>query len=383
MEKDKCMTSEESMRLDRILGCMAGGAVGDALGNPVEFMDIHSIRKRYGKQGIIRYERDDAGMAVITDDTQMSLFTANGLLYGCTQEAMNNSSTKTIRNYIAGAYLEWYETQTGKKKTYKACWIRVIPELNNRRAPGSTCMMSLQSIHKGKDVMNNSKGCGGVMRVAPIALYPYQKDGSAQSAQEIAHIGAEAAEITHKHLLAIYPSAMLVHLIYRIINNPPDTITLEEIVEEALVVHAKDYPLVADYMKDLVYQAIQFSKEDTDDVIAIEKIGGGWTGDEAYAIAVYCALKYRNDFEKAVVAAVNHTGDSDSTGAITGNIMGALLGRKAIPCYYLENLELLPVIEELAHDLFTGCIISKNDPIDMSEKQCWYRKYVKVNTRDI
>ena len=50
--------------------------------------------------------------------------------------------------------------------------------------------------------------------------------------------------------------------------------------------------------------------------------------------------------------AVNHDGDSDSTGAITGNILGAAYGVKAIPNEWLEPLELKSVIIELAEDLW-------------------------------
>jgi hypothetical protein len=78
------------------------------------------------------------------------------------------------------------------------------------------------------------------------------------------------------------------------------------------------------------------------------------------------------------VAAVNHSGDSDSTGAITGNIVGTLLGRNAIPDCYTDRLELLPVIEEIAHDLFTGCIVRENQPLDTPEKQRGYEKYGKT-----
>ena len=363
-------------RLDRVHGCMAGGAVGDALGYAVEFNNIQEIRSIYGHQGITRYQLNHEGVAEISDDTQMCLFTANGLLYAYTQRAMQKFTGKES-NYFAQAYYEWFETQTGKKKSHKICWIRDIPGLNHRRAPGTTCMKALRNIYDGKDVMNKSKGCGGVMRVAPIALYPYQgRDGSAENAREIARLGAEAAEITHKHPLGIYPSAMLVHLIYRIVNNPPNAIILEDIVEEALSMHEpKAHPKETTYMKELTYKAMQLSQKDMDDVAAIEQLGGGWTGDEAYAIAVYCTLKYRYDFGKAIVASVNHTGDSDSTGAITGNIMGALLGRNAIPDYYTENMELLPVIETLAHDLFTGCVIKKGELVDTPEKKMWWKKY--------
>jgi hypothetical protein len=51
--------------------------------------------------------------------------------------------------------------------------------------------------------------------------------------------------------------------------------------------------------------------------------------------------------------AVNHDGDSDSTGAITGNLLGAMLGMKAIQKTWLEPLELRDTIAEIAGDLFT------------------------------
>ena len=75
------------------------------------------------------------------------------------------------------------------------------------------------------------------------------------------------------------------------------------------------------------------------------------------------------------MCAVNHSGDSDSTGAICGNIMGAFLGRKKIPDYYIKYLELLDVIEEIAEDLYTGCIISEYAERVTTEERRWFYKY--------
>jgi len=90
------------------------------------------------------------------------------------------------------------------------------------------------------------------------------------------------------------------------------------------------------------------------DCEAIKKLGEGWVGEEALAIAVYCALKYRDDFRKAIIASVNHSGDSDSTGSITGNILGAYLGMNSIPKKWIEKLELREVIIQIADDLLVG-----------------------------
>ena len=79
----------------------------------------------------------------------------------------------------------------------------------------------------------------------------------------------------------------------------------------------------------------------------------GWISDEALAIAVYCCLRYRHDFSKCITAAVNHDGDSDSTGAIAGNILGALHGYEALEQKWKENLKLHDVILQLADDLYS------------------------------
>ena len=101
-------------------------------------------------------------------------------------------------------------------------------------------------------------------------------------------------------------------------------------------------------------KAIRLSNDDLPGHTAIRQLGEGWVAEEALAIAVYCALKYEDDFNRALIASVNHDGDSDSTGALTGNLLGARLGLSGIPAKYLEHLECKSVILELADDLWQG-----------------------------
>jgi ADP-ribosylglycohydrolase len=109
-----------------------------------------------------------------------------------------------------------------------------------------------------------------------------------------------------------------------------------------------------DYMEMQVKKAFTFAASDVPEHEAIELIGGGWVGEEALAIALYCASKYFDNFEDAMIAAVNHAGDSDSTGAITGNILGAAIGYEALPEFYKKDLELHDVILTIADDLYIG-----------------------------
>jgi ADP-ribosyl-[dinitrogen reductase] hydrolase len=79
-------------------------------------------------------------------------------------------------------------------------------------------------------------------------------------------------------------------------------------------------------------------------------LGEGWVGEEALGIALICALT-AVDFADGVRMAVNHSGDSDSTGAICGAILETQLGRDAIPERWLRDLEHCDVIDQLATDL--------------------------------
>jgi hypothetical protein len=85
---------------------------------------------------------------------------------------------------------------------------------------------------------------------------------------------------------------------------------------------------------------------------SISEIGEGWVGEEALGIALYCSLKFPHDWQAAALAAINHSGDSDSTGSITGAILGTLLGVDAIPKKWVRGVENAEKIQKIAEGLF-------------------------------
>ena len=379
--------------VDKVLGCMVGGAVGDALGYAVEFESWNEIERKYGVCGITRFQLDKRGLARISDDTQMSLFTAAGILLGMTRSYMRGIMGR-IDSYCRYTYIDWLHTQEWKsrhKDERVDSWLMDVPEMYAQRAPGNTCLTSLRNLEKGKEVENTSCGCGGVMRTAPMALLNYihgYADGDRLFCDMCA---AEAARITHKHPLGFIPSAILNDILMEIMKDGenPDY-RLEYYVKHALenlpeIKSAENdgkrygelWPGHIRKQEDLINKALDLAGSDMPDHEAIEAIGGGWTGHEALAIAIYSAARHSKSFEDAIISSVNHSGDSDSTGAICGNIMGCLLGRKAIPAYYTDNLELLDVIEEIATDIYTGCIVSEYDFTGTPEKERWVKKYIK------
>lgn len=361
--------------IDRFRGCLIGGAAGDALGYAVEFDSWDIIKERFGPEGIEEYELRD-GKARVSDDTQMSLFTAAGMLCGTTRGRMRGVFGG-YANTISRSYLDWYLTQT---KPYPlppeeyghASWLVNVPELFHRRAPGNTCMSACREGADGtmENPINSSCGCGGVMRVAPVGLYFLDKEeiGAAD------RLGAEAAALTHGHELAYLPAAAMVHIVYRLAES--EDMSVADAVKDAMASLPEVFPK-AEHMQELcalLQKAMDFASANMDDRDAIHELGQGWHGDEALAIAVYCAVKYSDDFDKALIAAVNHDGDSDSTGALTGSMLGAKIGLKGIPEKYTRNLELKEVLLAIADDLCHDCTMEEDGEND---DPVWSRKYIR------
>ncbi|MBR5057195.1 MAG: ADP-ribosylglycohydrolase family protein, partial [Clostridiales bacterium] len=91
-----------------------------------------------------------------------------------------------------------------------------------------------------------------------------------------------------------------------------------------------------------------------------------------------CALRHSDDFSSAIIAAVNHSGDSDSTGSITGNIVGALLGYDAIDEKWKKDLELKDTILEIADDLCYGCLMGEDATYT---DEAWLEKYARFDRK--
>lgn len=392
-EREKSNNQVSTVIHDRILGCMVGGAVGDALGYAVEFKQWPQIVSQYGERGISRYELDNRGLAPISDDTQMALFTANAMLAGMTR-SYTHGVAGSPDYYCRFAYNDWLHTQMypfGTELKTRHSWLLDVPELYCRRAPGNTCISALMDMEHNREVNNSSCGCGGVMRTAPVALFSYRHLLPRFDTLYADEMAARAARLTHKHPWGFLPSAVLNHILMEIQRqNASSGQQLEKIINEALEAlpstiseddgdktYGELWSGRVQMLSALIRFAIRCAHNNMPDQLAIEKIGGGWTGHEALAIAIYSAIKHADSFEDAIISSVNHSGDSDSTGAICGNIMGCLLGRKAIPSYFTDRLELLDVIEEISEDLYNGCNIDELDSGSTPEKRRWYCKYVE------
>lgn len=343
-------------RRSRVRGCLLGGAVGDALGNPVEFLSLAGIRRAHGDQGIRGLVPDGEGVTGrITDDTQMTLFTVEGLIRAHSRamsKGVGGAETAIVRN----AYLRWLDTQnhpappprtgddpvrTGRLRQHR--WLYA------RRAPGNACLTGLGQGHVPEPtgplgtpgpVNTGSKGCGTVMRSAPFGLTG-EKAGAGFG------LAVRCARITHGHPTGAFAAGALAAIV---------TYLLEGDSTAGAVLRAMD--LLARHpgheeTTAALRAAVDLAGRGAPTAEKAESLGAGWVAEEALAIAVYCALVLpgADEVERALLLSVNHSGDSDSTGAICGNLLGARHGEEALPAPWLVLTEGREVIAELADDL--------------------------------
>lgn len=279
----------------------------------------------------------------ITDDTQMTLFTAEGLL-----RAMARSKDRGIcspADVVKRAYYRWFWTQgrpvPPELEKVADGWLFKQRALHVQRAPGNTCLSALRqhldAEQEGREPavpLNDSKGCGGVMRVAPVGLL----------SRNAWNLGAKCAQLTHGHPAGSDTAACFAEIISKVLDGSPLAEAAREVWRTRRTVCHGDTQRALDKAFDLLRSGALPTSE------RVESLGEGWVAEEALAISLYCALACP-DPEAALSLAVTHSGDSDSTGAITGNLLGAALGEHAIPSRWLDALELRDVIGAVADDV--------------------------------
>lgn len=344
---------------ERFAGCLLGGAVGDALGAAVEFLSHDQILETFGAGGIRDFAPAYGRLGAITDDTQMTLFTAEGLIRAALHQA--GSGPDAVVASIYRAYLRWLATQDEGPPEAESSkgWLFGLRALHSRRAPGHSCLSALHSGWMGdiQTPINDSKGCGGVMRVAPAGLV------AAGDPDLAFRLGCESAAITHGHPTGYLAAGVFAAIICRLVAGE----TLP-----AAIWASRDHLLDRSDAGETLAAVNRALAKARAEPLGIEGagLGEGWIAEETLAISLYCAL-LEPDFERAVIRAINHSGDSDSTGAIAGNLLGAALGIQAIPTRWLDQLELRAEIDRLAEDL--AALVTGRVPAPLETR--WLRDY--------
>lgn len=339
------MASKEYVN-DQFRGCLIGGAIGDALGAPVEFLSMAQIRSQFGPNGVTEFAAAFGTVGAITDDTQMTLFTAEAMIRASVRARSKGVSSAV--DVAQHAYFRWLHTQGDPWSSASHRfggdrpdgWLANDRRLYVQRAPGMTCLSALRAGGLGTidKPTNDSKGCGGVMRVAPVGLIFDDPRFAFET-------GCKVAALTHGHRTGWLAAGTFAAIIaYLIAGND-----LDDAVGKAKQL-LKTWPGHEETSRalDLAEKTASKSTLQPED---LERIGGGWVAEEALAIAVCCALSVADE-STAILRAVNHSGDSDSTGSICGNIVGTVHGFDALPSAWCGGVQMSDTILRLANDLF-------------------------------
>lgn len=299
---------------DRARAVMLGLALGDALGWPIQFLSMPKIKIIYGEEGI----NEPPDPAEFTDDTQMTIALARALV-----EA-GEADIDTLMGAFRKHLLEWYNSP------------------DNNRAAGITVTEACRNLEAGIPWREtgdpHARGGGSVNRVAPIG-YLYQHDPD--RLREVAEVTGMA---THANPIANAASISAAYAVKLAL----DGVSPESYLGQCLTFTdgiAEDF--------DITMLRVGHAIAWTDEMAALMHIGSGWIADETIAMALYCVMRYPDDYTGALQRAVNHKGASDSIGCVTGGIMGARLGMDGIPDDWIPRLErheeLLNLADQLAH----------------------------------
>ncbi|GAA0472009.1 ADP-ribosylglycohydrolase family protein [Streptomyces stramineus] len=352
----------------RVRGTLLGGAIGDALGAGIEFQSLDAIRAAHGPQGVDDYVPAYGRRGAVTDDTQMTMFTVDGLIRAHVRRDTGAWHPPTD---VHRAHLRWAATQREwgpDERRPDAGWLAREEWLYAQRAPGNACLDGLADDRMGTlEAPKNpeSKGCGAVMRSAPFGLL------AGWEPELVFQLAAECAVQTHGHVTGYLAAGAFAVVIHGVVRGDG----LRASVDRALTLLAGRPG--HEETTAAIRQALAAVSAGPPTAERVESLGQGWVAEEALAMGLYCAL-VAEDMRHGLLLAVNHGGDSDSTGSLCGNILGALHGETALPPAWLAELEgratLLQLADDFAMELTQGPAL--HSPSGSSA--AWLARYPRV-----
>lgn len=320
------------------LACLMGGALGDGFAYPVKRHGMEAVRHKYGPAGL-REPRFQRGELRVSDATQLALFTLEGLTRALRGAARDDAG---LVEQIRLSYLDWLETQGlpsqgGAQATtllkHAAMHARRGSE---RNGADPRCLQALQLGGRGtpEQPINACTDCGGVVRVAPVALMP------GMSPERAFNLAVRAAALTHGHPAGYLPAGILAATVSAL---------LEDVALQSALLRAQALARAwtgHETTTALVQQALEAAIRPHAGVLP-PGLGQGWAGEEALAIGLYAASRSQ-DFREVVALAANHDGDADASAGIAGQLFGAQHGLEALPHDWVRRLDVLEALCDLA-----------------------------------
>lgn len=290
---------------DKKLGTLVGLAIGDAMGAPYEFLrkGKYTPTREYNTGGA-----HNVSLGEWTDDTSMALCLAQSLIDSRGFNALDQMEK----------YLKWY--MEGYMSTRGECF-----DIGNSTAKSIIDFEINRNIFS-KVTKNDESGNGTIMRLAPIPML-YSTDFM------LLEFAKKSSLTTHKSPEASICAEILAQIIHRCYYNED-----------------KDYILENSNKPEFISEAKQMK----------ETIPTGYCID-TLEVAVRGFYNFDN-FIDGLLYCISLGDDTDTVGAVYGQIAGAYYGLSGIPDYYKENLQWYDKILKIGNELIgkdlSGCVLS-------------------------
>ncbi len=287
---------------DRILGCLYGQAIGDALGLGSEFMNKTEIKEIY-PNGLSRYEdilqdshRNRWQKGAWTDDTDMMI---------CILKAYENGKFNIKK--VAQNFKDWFN---GEPLGIGGHTFKVLCMSDYVQQP-EMCSKLWWELSRKQSAAN-----GALMRTSVVGLL--SKGDVIEQAETI-------CKLTHYDPRCVGSCAIAVSIIHNLVWGKRE-LTYDEVKSIGC-----QYDKRIDEWIDIAYKSSDISSLNLDDSSSI-----GYTL-RTLSAALWCYW-HATSFEEGLLAIVNEGGGADTNAAISCAILGAKYGLKSIPVYYIENL---------------------------------------------
>lgn len=330
-------------------GCLLGMAVGDAMGLAVNKMSWEEICENYGPGGLQGYDlRNDS--AEVSSYTQVAAYVANALLLSLTR-----GKPETRLRYITEAMRQWAKRQHFPRDPERnPFWVSQISALRKKQCQDLRMLDATRFDPMGtpEKPINNGNTPGAILTGAVVGIF---YDPKRMEPAQIGDLATRAVALTHGDPEAFLSAAVLAYVIYGLRFHPDNSLKEQFLraVETVDRIYQGKYPQTSVLTNRLKLAIGLADNQNIEPRLRMEQMYCGTAG-ECLAGAMYACLASEEDFDRAMILAVNHSGKSCAVGSIVGAILGTKLTEAALPEFYLESLETVQELCTLADDLAMG-----------------------------
>lgn len=304
---------------DVVRSVLFGVAVGDALGVPVEFNSREVISKN-PVTDMFGYGTYNLPPGTWSDDSSLTFCLAETLIQGFGLNLIG-------QNFVKWVY-ENFWTSRGFVFGIGITTQQAVTRLAKGEQP---------ALAGGAD--ESSNGNGSLMRILPLLFYLYDKP-----IDERYIITKQVSSITHGHIRSVIACFYYLEFARQVFEG-----------KDKFEIYRNLQSQISDYLRSLLISPKEIAlfdrllKNDIDKVPEKEIYSSGYVLHTLES-SIWCLLTTDN-YEEAVLKAVNLGEDTDTTGAVTGGLAGLLYGVDSIPKKWLQQLARYDDIENLAERL--------------------------------